>query len=49
MLQTNLQLLYGVLVDGVDHIQHLIPTLPQALDKCRVLDGVLAFTGDEVD
>lgn len=44
-----LQLLDSVLVDWIDHVQHLVSPIPQSLDKGRVFDGVLAFAGDEVD
>merc|ERR1719235_528720 len=44
-----LELLHGVLVDGVDHEEHLEAPLLEALDEGGVLHGLLGFAGDVVD
>jgi len=44
-----LQLLDDVLIDGVDHIDDLIPFLLESLNEGGRLDGLLGLTGDEVD
>merc|ERR1719326_157000 len=44
-----LELLHGVLVDGVDHVQHLEPLLLEALEERRVLDRALRLARDVVD
>merc|ERR1719443_11057 len=44
-----LELLHGVLVDGVDHEEHLEAPLLEALDEGGVLHSLLGFAGDVVD
>merc|ERR1719156_502307 len=44
-----LELLDGVLVDRVDHVQHLHPLLLEALEERRVLDRALRLARHVVD
>ena len=44
-----LQLLHGVLIDGVAHVQHLVARLLDALDEGGVLNLLAALAGDAVD
>merc|ERR1712017_71976 len=44
-----LELLHAVLVDGVDHEEHLVAALLQLLDERCSLDGGLGLTSDVVD
>merc|ERR1712144_84385 len=44
-----LELLGGVLVDGVNHEEHLEPALLELLDEGSGLDGLLGLTSDVVD
>ena len=44
-----LELLYGVFIDGIRHEQHLNTLLLQSLQKGRVFDLFLGFTGYVVD
>merc|ERR1719284_752368 len=44
-----LELLHGVLVDGVDHVQHLEALLLEALEERRVLDRALRLARHVVD
>mmetsp|Transcript_28972 Transcript_28972/g.61126 ORF Transcript_28972/g.61126 Transcript_28972/m.61126 type:complete len:729 (-) Transcript_28972:69-2255(-) len=44
-----LELLDGVLIDGVDHEEHLESALLELLQEGRVLDGHLALSRDVVD
>jgi hypothetical protein len=44
-----LELLHGVLIDGVDEEQHLEVLALEALEERRVLDGLAALAGDKVD
>merc|ERR1712167_297727 len=44
-----LELLHGVLVDRVDHVQHLHPLLLEALEERRVLDRALRLARHVVD
>lgn len=44
-----LELLDGVLVDGLRHVEHLEVAALEALDEGRRLDGLLALAGDVVD
>mmetsp|Transcript_8368 Transcript_8368/g.18980 ORF Transcript_8368/g.18980 Transcript_8368/m.18980 type:complete len:674 (+) Transcript_8368:222-2243(+) len=44
-----LELLHGVLVDGIAHVENLVALLLQALDERRVLDSLARLAGDVVD
>merc|ERR1711907_755538 len=44
-----LKLLHGVLIDRINHEEHLEATLLQLLDERRCLDSSLGLTGDVVD
>merc|ERR1719261_233787 len=44
-----LELLHAVLVDRVDHEEHLVVALLALLDERRRLDGLLGLAGDVVD
>merc|ERR1712007_294254 len=44
-----LELLHGVLVDGVDHVKYLQALLPQRLEEGRGRDGCHTFACDVID
>mmetsp|Transcript_4437 Transcript_4437/g.7251 ORF Transcript_4437/g.7251 Transcript_4437/m.7251 type:complete len:256 (-) Transcript_4437:1060-1827(-) len=44
-----LQLLHGVLVNGVHHVQHLVALLLELLEERRGLHALLGLAGDVVD
>lgn len=44
-----LELLNGVLIDGVDHEEALVALLAETLEEGRVLDGLAGLTGDVED
>merc|ERR1711907_871347 len=44
-----LKLLHGILIDRINHEEHLEATLLQLLDERRCLDSSLGLTGDVVD
>ena len=44
-----LQLLHGILVDRIDHVEHLKAPVLDPLNEGRVLDSLLCLARDEVD
>ena len=44
-----LELLDGILIDGVAHVQNLVPLLRQPLAERRLGNNLLVLAGDEVD